>query len=58
MRRNGPAGRRRERGIALVAVLLVMLLMLGIGAAFHTTVLTETVGRSRLPQPLTRAILY
>ena len=45
MRRNGPAGRRHERGIALVAVLLVMLLMLGIGAAFHTTVLTETVGR-------------
>jgi hypothetical protein len=38
-------GRRRERGIALAAVLLVMLLMLGIGAAFHNTIITETAAR-------------
>jgi hypothetical protein len=39
------AGRRRERGIALVAVLLVLVLMLGIGAAFHTTVINDVVAR-------------
>jgi len=39
------AGRRRERGIALVAVLLVLVLMLGIGAAFHTTVINDVVSR-------------
>jgi hypothetical protein len=34
--------RRRERGFALVAVLLVMTLLLGIGAAIHTGVVSET----------------
>jgi hypothetical protein len=34
--------RRDERGFALVAVLLVMVLLLGIGAAIHTGVVGET----------------
>ena len=37
--------RRDERGFALVAVLFVMLLLLGLGASFHTGVLAETMSR-------------
>src|SRR4029077_19003824 len=41
----GPDRRTGERGIALVTVLIVLLLLLGIGAALHTAVIGETSAR-------------
>src|SRR5262245_25767872 len=40
-----PARRRTEHGMALVAVMMVMVLLLGIGAAMHAGVIGETTQR-------------
>ena len=37
--------RRRQKGIALVAILIVMVLLMGIGAALHVGVIGETALR-------------
>ncbi len=42
---TGRTGRKGEDGMALVAVLFAMVLLLGLGAAFHTGILAETTSR-------------